>query len=119
MATIEQQLKRMKRIQNAFVNFKKLGANCMTRGACVIRLESLHKQWEEFDKIHQELEKSEEFDADEPYFTQDYHGITFESYLNNSGQFQDHFLKLKDEEERTERRSGTGEVIASMDYARA
>ena len=55
MASIDKQYRARDRMENSLTNFKKTGADNMTKGACETRMDQLLKLWTEFEKSHDQL----------------------------------------------------------------
>uniref|UniRef100_A0ABD2XE80 MADF domain-containing protein n=1 Tax=Trichogramma kaykai TaxID=54128 RepID=A0ABD2XE80_9HYME len=56
---MDRQDKLSQMIRNSFPNFKKLGKDMMTAGACISRMDQLKKRWQEFESNHNKLSKDE------------------------------------------------------------
>ncbi|CAB0037519.1 unnamed protein product [Trichogramma brassicae] len=106
-------------IKNSFGNFKKLGKDLMTAGACVSRMEQLKVRWEEFEKNHKAMMADEATDAGDDYFAKNQYEISYEDFLMNMGLYQDHLLKVKREISQLGAKSGTKQIEADMDANRA
>ncbi|CAB0032773.1 unnamed protein product [Trichogramma brassicae] len=120
MVKMQDQKQVIRLIKNSFGNFKKLGKDMMTAGACVSRMEQqLKVRWEEFEKNHKALMADEAIDAEDEYFAKNQYEISYEDFLMNMGLYQDHLLKVKREISQLGAKSGTNQIEADMDANRA
>lgn len=85
---IERQFSLMSRISNGYTNFKKVAKANQTKGCAESRLETLDKNWEKFEKNHDELMTFDEI-IQEAYTKNDTFSLVEESYLIAKGNFKD------------------------------
>uniref|UniRef100_A0ABD2XDY7 Integrase catalytic domain-containing protein n=1 Tax=Trichogramma kaykai TaxID=54128 RepID=A0ABD2XDY7_9HYME len=115
---MDRQDKLSQMIRNSFPNFKKLGKDMMTAGACISRMDQLKKRWQEFESNHNKLSKDESVSAEDEYFKTGQYDIIYEAFLTNMGLFQDQLLHVKRETMQLSAQPGVDGVIAEMDVNR-
>ncbi|CAB0030674.1 unnamed protein product [Trichogramma brassicae] len=116
---MDHQEKLIRMITNSFVNFKKLGKDMMTAGACISRLEQLKKRWQEFEQNHAKLLEDEAVSPEHEYLKKGQYDIVYETFLTNMGLFQDQLLQVKREISQLSAQPGADGLIAEMDINRA
>ncbi|CAB0030210.1 unnamed protein product [Trichogramma brassicae] len=77
------------KLTKSYGNFAKLGQKQMTEGANEVRLARHREWWEEFERNHEELVNSVDYDPNIPYFREGCYNITEEAYMVSLGSYLD------------------------------
>ncbi|CAB0041911.1 unnamed protein product [Trichogramma brassicae] len=77
------------KLTKSYGNFAKLGQKQMTEGANEVRLARHREWWEEFERNHEELVNSVDYDPNIPYFKEGCYNITEEAYMVSLGSYLD------------------------------
>ena len=94
MASLEKQVRIKTRIENSFINFKKLGSANMSKGACESRMAQLDKLWTEFEEAYETLVNDEDTHKGDEYFENDVFSVVEEAYLYRLGLFKEYLSRF-------------------------